>query len=206
MAGLLLMRGGSPEPACAGALAAGTTAGAGAAGTAAGAGAAGAGAAAATGLLGAGCAAGATVGTAAESRLPMDPPTRTTVPTGCRCSTSTPAAGAGSVTVTLSVSSSASGSSILTASPGCLSHFAIVASAIDSPSGGITSSSLLCDMFDAYLCSYPSYSRGLGRPLTAPFVLFPSLRCRPRSAPASQLDEVCHRRWLPTAWPRHPLH
>src|SRR5205085_6435882 len=68
--------------------------------------------------------------------VPSTAPTGTLLPSAARISPITPAAGAGTSSVTLSVSSSTTGSSRATASPGCFSHRATVASAIDSPRVG----------------------------------------------------------------------
>src|SRR5690348_18262910 len=67
---------------------------------------------------------------------PSTPPTATLPSFGTSTSANVPAAGALTSSVTLSVSSSTSGSSTATASPGCLSQRATVASVTDSPSGG----------------------------------------------------------------------
>src|SRR6184192_214715 len=64
-------------------------------------------------------------------------PTVTVVPSFTLISFSTPASGAGTSAFTLSVITSTSPSYFLTWSPGCLSHFEIVPSVIDSPSCGI---------------------------------------------------------------------
>src|SRR6266542_2057455 len=68
--------------------------------------------------------------------MPSTAPTGTLVPSAARISPMVPAAGDGTSKVTLSVSSSTTGSSISTASPGCFSQRATVASVTDSPSAG----------------------------------------------------------------------
>src|SRR5579872_2483827 len=65
--------------------------------------------------------------------MPSTAPIGTSLPSAARISPSVPAAGAGISSVALSVSSSTSGSSRATASPGCFSQRATVASVIDSP-------------------------------------------------------------------------
>src|SRR5947209_2426633 len=68
--------------------------------------------------------------------MPSTAPTGTLLPSAALISPSVPATGAGISSVTLSVSSSTTGSSRATASPGCFSQRATVASVIDSPRVG----------------------------------------------------------------------
>jgi hypothetical protein len=85
---------------------------------------------------GAGVGAGAAAPAWLSSKRAKSPPTSSVVPTWATISVSTPVLGAGTSTATLSVSSSTNGSSCATASPGCLYHWATVASLTDSPSTG----------------------------------------------------------------------
>jgi pyruvate/2-oxoglutarate dehydrogenase complex dihydrolipoamide acyltransferase (E2) component len=85
----------------------------------------------------AGAGAGAFAGAFALSSIcPISSPTCTTSPSFFPCFVSTPALNAGTSTVILSVSSSTSDSFCATTSPSFFNHREIVASTIDSPSGG----------------------------------------------------------------------
>src|SRR3546814_669104 len=87
------------------------------------------------GFLGSGFFAGAP---APSPMRPSRAPTSTLAPAAAITSNSTPATEALTSKVTLSVSSSTIGSSTATASPGCFSHWATVASVTDSPRAGTT--------------------------------------------------------------------
>ena len=67
-------------------------------------------------------------------------PTATVSPSGTRIFVTTPATGEGTSVSTLSVEISSSGSSAVTVSPGCLSHFVIVPSETETPIWGMTTS------------------------------------------------------------------
>jgi hypothetical protein len=98
---------------------------------------AGAGAGAGVGCAFAGAGAGAFAGALALSSIcPISSPTCTTSPSFFPCFVNTPALNAGTSTVILSVSSSTSDSFCATTSPSFFNHREIVASTIDSPSGG----------------------------------------------------------------------
>src|SRR6266851_9082364 len=92
---------------------------------------------------------------------PSTSPTATTSPSFLSTRCSTPLCSALTSTFTLSVSSSTSTSPCWTASPSCLSHFAITASTMDSPNAGTRIS---VDMF-AYLSKRIDFYQGAPRGL-----------------------------------------
>src|SRR3546814_7771162 len=77
----------------------------------------------------------------------MSAPTSTVSPSLTTCSPIVPATGDGTSTATLSVSRLAMGSSAFTASPGFFSHWPRVASVMDSPSVGTTTSVAILFLF-----------------------------------------------------------